>query len=439
VDPGFKPARFAFIAFDPIEEIRIPRRGDPHRTPRLLSEYLASFRLRFRDASDLPFYGAITGYLGHEYVGLLEKIPAAGVEEPQEAARIFIFRNIILLDSGEQRMSLLTHVFPDRDDAADVAKNARESLARITRILASPSPRELALIPGPHARRETPTLAAGMGRAKFVDTVKEAKKRIRAGDIFQCVISDRFEGDFAGDPLALYQALRTQNPSPYHYYLDLGDAALLGASPERLVSLTGDRLVTSPIAGTRHRGATPAEEARLERALRKSPKENSEHVMLVDLGRNDLGRISRPGTVKVEAFAQVERFSHVMHLVSRVSGEAKRGIRPLDALTACFPAGTLTGAPKISAMKIISELEPVARGPYGGAILFQDFRGNLDSCICIRSAFIREGRIRLQAGAGIVADSNPDREYEEVLRKIAAVKTAYEGIAACGAPQGRQS
>jgi anthranilate synthase component 1 len=256
--------------------------------------------------------------------------------------------------------------------------------------------------------------------------VERCKQYIAAGDIFQVVLSQRL--DFAPQvaPFDIYRALRTVNPSPYMYFLRMGDVYVLGSSPEMLVRVTGRKLEYRPIAGTHPRGRSEAEDSRLAQAMLSDEKERAEHVMLVDLGRNDLGRVSEYGSVKVKDLMYVERYSHVMHIVSALEGKLHQGLDALDAFAACFPAGTLTGAPKVRAMQIIEELEPTRRGVYGGSVLYADFAGNLDSCIAIRTMLMKGKRAYLQAGAGIVADSDPKRELDECMNKAQAVLRAVK-------------
>jgi anthranilate synthase component 1 len=254
--------------------------------------------------------------------------------------------------------------------------------------------------------------------------VERAKAHIRAGDAFQIVLSRRLQMPLRADPVQVYRALRAVDPAPYLFVLELDGTTVLGASPETLVRCEGRRLWYRPIAGTRPRGRTEEEDLALEAELRADPKERAEHVMLVDLGRNDLGRVAEPGSVRVDALMEVERYSHVMHLVSRLSAELRRGLDRFDALTSCFPAGTVTGAPKVRAMQILDELEPQPRGVYGGAVLYADHAGALDACIAIRTMVARGGRAVLQAGAGLVADSVPEREFDETQAKAGALLRA---------------
>ena len=276
----------------------------------------------------------------------------------------------------------------------------------------------------PNRKPVRPKQAAS--RAHFINSVEKIKEYIRAGDAFQVVFSQRLELEPGVAPFEIYRALRMVNPSPYLYYLRMDDTHVLGSSPEMLVRITGRKLEYRPIAGTLPRGRDEQEDQRLEEHLRADEKERAEHVMLVDLGRNDIGRVSDYGSVKVTNFMFVERYSHVMHLVSAIEGRLRPELHAIDAFRACFPAGTLTGAPKVRAMEIIEELEPVRRGLYGGSVLYADFAGNLDSCIAIRTLLMKKKKAYLQAGAGIVADSVPESEYQESLNKAQALIKAIE-------------
>ncbi len=275
-------------------------------------------------------------------------------------------------------------------------------------------------------RVDTPALAfaSNLTQERFERMVRTAKEHIAAGDIYQVVLSQRFEAELAADPFTVYRALRHVNPSPYMYFLRVGDRSIVGSSPELLVRVEGRKVQTHPIAGTRPRGSTDDEDLRMAEELKRSEKERAEHVMLVDLGRNDLGRVCEFGTVRVPQYMTLERYSHVMHLVSTVEGTLAEDSDHLDALVACFPAGTVSGAPKIRAMQVLAELEPSRREIYAGAVGYIDFAGNLDFCIAIRTITMRNGRARVQAGAGIVADSNPAAEYEETRDKAKALLQA---------------
>jgi anthranilate synthase component 1 len=269
-------------------------------------------------------------------------------------------------------------------------------------------------------------LEPNLSRDDFCAAVQKAKEHIVAGDVIQVVLSQRFTGNLAGDDFTLYRRLRSINPSPYMFYLNFGEIRLIGSSPEILVRLTDGKIELRPIAGTRPRSENPEEDQALEKELLEDPKERAEHIMLVDLGRNDVGKVARPGSVTVPRLMEVERYSHVMHIVSRVEGVLKPQADGFDLFMATFPAGTVTGAPKIRAMEIISELEPSLRGPYAGAVGYFGYSGNVDFCITIRTIFIVENRLSIQVGAGIVYDSSPENEYQETLKKAGAMFQAIE-------------
>jgi anthranilate synthase component 1 len=260
----------------------------------------------------------------------------------------------------------------------------------------------------------------------FENAVLKGKDYIVSGDVLQVVLSQRFEREFNIDPFNIYRALRIINPSPYMYYLDTGDAVLVGSSPEILVRLEGRKIIVRPIAGTRKRGETEKEDTTLGKELKNDPKEKAEHIMLVDLGRNDIGRVSETGSVKVTELMSIERYSHVMHLVSNVEGILKKGLDAFDVLGACFPAGTVSGAPKVRAMEIIEELEPIRRGPYAGAVGYLSYSGNMDTCITIRTLIIKGNKVYVQTGAGIVADSIPEKEFSETVNKAMGMMKAVD-------------
>ncbi len=372
----------------------------------------------FRQASQNvpPFAAGAAGYIGYDCVQYLENIPLPKVKSPEEEACLILFGEAVIVDHQTKTTYLVANVF------AEVG-NPQYSIDRLERAVLSARP-VVAKKVG-KAKKGTD----GLDRKGFTKALKVVKDHILDGDIFQCVLSQRMEYALPAKPLDLYQTLREVSPSPYQFYFESKNQTLLGSSPEMLVKVTGRQAETCPIAGTRPRGKTPALDKKLERQLLRSPKETAEHVMLVDLSRNDLGRVCRPGTVRVRDFSQVQRFSHVMHLVSTVEGELVDGKTALSALFASFPAGTLTGAPKIRAMEIISSLETRRRGAYGGAVVLYDFMGNLDSCIAIRSLLIKKGRVSVQAGAGIVADSTAKREIQEIEHKSAAARRALVSAA----------
>lgn len=457
---GEKLGRYSFLGIDPREVLRIrdgiatlEKAGKkivlPGNPFHALGEYLA--RYRADPLPDLPpFQGGAIGYLSYECAHYLEKIESK--EKPssnklqteliRDHACMMIFRNVVAFDHLKRRIYVISNIFLEKSEKPNQLatlkkiKRAQKEARSLVQKLRNPK------ITAPHfekpiefieGTKKAPELefTAALGRENFIAAVKRAKEHIRAGDIFQCVLSDQFTFSVEAEPFLIYRALQTVNPSPYLFYLSLGKEVLLGASPEMLVRASYSLIETCPIAGTRPRGKTEAEDKKFEYQLLKSTKEKAEHVMLVDLGRNDIGRVAKPGTVRVKDFMHIERFSHVMHLVSVVQGRLRKGLKPWDALASCFPAGTLSGAPKIRAMQIISELEPVHRNAYGGAVVLYDFSGFLDSCITIRSLFFRrhsagrKGGIAIaQAGAGIVADSNPEMEYKEVFHKFGSIRRA---------------
>lgn len=380
---------------------------------------------------NLPaFVGGAVGYFSYDAVRYLERLPEAlpdelGVPEAYFAVTdtLVVFDHlrhkvliISLLDAGELRDA--------KGEGLDAAyRRAAGDVRRVAERLSAPLKERAAATSGYGA----PEIGSNFTKEGYMQAVERAKEYIRAGDAFQVVPSQRFFTEVGEmDPFLLYRGLRTVNPSPYMTYLKFGDMSLVGASPEPLVRVEGDRVMTRPIAGTRRRGFTPEEDAALAEELLADAKERAEHVMLVDLGRNDLGRVSEIGTVRLEEFMSVERYSHVMHLVSTVTGTLRPEYTALDALAAAFPAGTVSGAPKVRAMEIIEELEPTRRGPYAGATGYYGVDGRLDTCITLRTALLKDGVAYFQAGGGVVADSIPDLEYEESCNKAKALIQALE-------------
>jgi anthranilate synthase component 1 len=413
VEGGDRVARWSFLGASPSGEIS-GRDADP----------FAALKAMPRDETtpgdDLPpFTGGAVGYAGYDAVRWLERLPDTKPDPIGLPDAWFgLFDAIIAFDHVRHRLLYVT-----RDANGDEA-SARVRLRALE---------ERALTGSGETRPEAAAPLAfeeSLPRASFVAAVERAKEHIRAGDVFQVVLSRRWSAPFGGDPFAVYRALRSLSPSPYQYYLRTPHAAIFGASPERLVHVAaapgGATAETIPLAGTRPRGGTREEDLALERELLADPKERAEHVMLVDLGRNDLGRVAKAGSVRVTDFFHVERYSHVMHIASRVTGVLAPGRDAVDALAATFPAGTLTGAPKIRAMEIIEDLEPVRRGAYGGAVGYLDFAGNLDVAIAIRTAVVANGTLHIQAGAGIVADSDPGAEATECENKARALMRAVE-------------
>lgn len=373
-----------------------------------------------------PFTSGAVGFLAHDAVRQLERLPVSAKDDLNLPDAVLMFFNCLLaFDHVRHEIYIMSAADLRRQSPEKAYQQALAEIARIEEKLAAPLPRKY-LRP---AKAKTGKLKVNISVSKqrFIQTVEKIKEYIMAGDVFQAVPSLRLELKPGVPPFSIYRALRRVNPSPYMYFLRIGgDMTILGSSPEMLVRVTGRKLEYRPIAGTRKRGRDEAEDLQLEQELRNDEKERAEHVMLVDLGRNDVGRVSEFGSVKVRDLMFVERYSHVMHLVSAVEGTLRSDLSAVNALAACFPAGTLTGAPKVRAMEILEELEPVRRGIYGGSLLYADFAGNLDSCIAIRTMLMQGKNAYVQAGAGIVADSIPESEYEECLNKAQALVRAVE-------------
>jgi anthranilate synthase component 1 len=437
VEGGEKWGRYSFIGIDPLvncashgervtSESVIPgwptgeRQGNPLA---ILREMLASCRAAFFPG--MPrFIGGAVGFLGYDMVRFIERIPDRHAPFSLPDSAFIVPRLVLIHDSLQQTLTMVCNVVSQAGD--DPARLYEEARARIEAVIArvqGPVPPEL--------HRSTTgcpqhDFRANMDQAAFAAMVERAKEYILAGDIIQVVLSQRFHAETGLDSLTLYRALRHINPSPYLFLLRFGEMSLIGSSPEILVRKEGPNLELRPIAGTRRRGVDSAEDLALERELLQDPKERAEHLMLVDLGRNDLGRVARGGSVSVGDLLVIERYSHVMHIVSGVHAELAPDKDQFDVLAACFPAGTVSGAPKIRAMEIIDELEVARRGPYAGAVGYFGFSGNMDFCITIRT-MVQQGRdLWIQAGAGIVADSVPEREYEETVNKAKALRRAVE-------------
>jgi anthranilate synthase component 1 len=400
---------------------------DDHPDDPLAALHDAAARLQTPRRPGLPpLTGGLVGYLGYDAVRRMEKLPELATDDlAMPELHFLLATDIAVLDHRDGSIVLIANVIrgltPEVDaDPKAAYADAVARLESMTADLAKPAEPSVATLVRPSglAYDERST------KADYMSWVEAAKEHIRAGDCFQIVVSQRFEMDCSADPLDVYRALRTSNPSPYMYLLRFDDLDVVGSSPEALVKVEGGRALMHPIAGTRPRGATPEEDAAFAADLFSDPKERAEHVMLVDLGRNDLGRVCAPGTVEVVDLMAVERFSHVMHLVSTVVGDVSPGISSLDVLCAAFPAGTLSGAPKVRAMEVIEELEPTRRGLYGGVVGYVDTAGDLDTAVAIRTVVMRNGRAYVQAGAGIVADSDPELEDAESRNKAAAVLAA---------------
>ncbi len=372
-------------------------------------------RFRFVPVPGLPrFSGGLVGYLGYNTVRYFERLPTHRVDDLRVPDLMLMLTGVMaIFDHARHRVQLVANALTEGTTPSAAYREAVRTLeATADALRARRVPKR------PPLRRRAPVVVrSNVTRANFERMVRRAKESIRAGDVIQVVLSQRFERPLRSDPLSVYLALRSLNPSPYMYCLRFGGVSLVGTSPEMLVRCEDGRLETRPIAGTRRRGRTAAEDERLIAQLRGSVKERAEHLMLVDLGRNDLGRVARPGSVHTPELMVVEKYSHVLHLVSSVTARLQPGKTAFDVLRATFPAGTVTGAPKVRAMELIAELERSDRGPYAGAIGYISFSGNLDTCITIRTVLIKDGRAYVQAGAGIVADSQPAREYQETRTK----------------------
>jgi anthranilate synthase component I len=373
-----------------------------------------------------PFTAGAVGYFSYDVVRQLEKIGEHAKDDLSiPDCELMFFDRLLAFDHLRHQIHFVAAADVEKENPKQAYERAVRDIHTLEKKLASglrPALWKKSSRPG----KEKLKIHSGTSRAKFMRSVERCKEYIAAGDIFQVVLSQRLDFVPGVAPFDLYRALRQVNPSPYLYFLRMGDTQILGSSPEMLVRVSGRKLEYRPIAGTHPRGHDEAEDLRLEEKMRSDEKERAEHVMLVDLGRNDLGRVSEYGSVKVKDLMYVERYSHVMHLVSALEGTLRKDLSALDAFAACFPAGTLSGAPKVRAMQIIEEMEPMRRGIYGGSVLYADFAGNLDSCIGIRTMLMRGKHAYLQAGAGIVADSDPASEFQETMNKAQALLRAVE-------------
>ena len=432
VEGGEQVGRYSFLGKDPFLILRsrggktiVDRAGETTESDKpfipMLRELMAGFHSPF--VPGLPrFTGGAVGYLGYDAAAWFEPVTLQdGGGPPQDEAGFMLFDTVLAFDHVRHRILIIANARITGDEELEsLYQFACAKIEFVERELERP------LSKAAQGGGSPIEMVSNVSREQFESMVKTAKEYIAAGDIYQVVLSQRVETPLAADPFTVYRALRHVNPSPYMYFLRLGQRSIVGSSPEMLVRVEGHRVETHPIAGTRPRGRTDEEDVRLAEELKRSEKERAEHVMLVDLGRNDVGRVAAYGSVKVPTYMALERYSHVMHLVSVVEGKLADDQDRLDALVACFPAGTVSGAPKVRAMEIISELENRRRGVYAGAVGYLDFAGNLDFCITIRTVHIEGGRAYVQAGAGIVADSNPAAEYEETRDKARAVIKALE-------------
>jgi anthranilate synthase component 1 len=432
VEGGEHVGRYSFLGKDPFLILRgrqgetvIERAGVTTNAEKpfidTLRELMNSFQSPF--VPGLPrFTGGAVGYLGYDTAAWFEPTTARSDAQPdRDQAGFMLFDTVLAFDHVQHRILLIANARISGDE--DLKSLYQFACAKIE-FLESELERSLSLKRA--SGGDAVTLVSNVSQAAYESIVKRAKEYIAAGDIYQVVLSQRFEAEVGVDAFTVYRALRHVNPSPYMFFIRMGDRSIVGSSPEMLVRVEGRHAVTHPIAGTRPRGKSEEEDRRLADELKRNEKEKAEHVMLVDLGRNDIGRVCDYGTVRVPTFMGLERYSHVMHLVSVVEGELAEGRDRLDALVSCFPAGTVSGAPKVRAMQIINELEPTRRGLYAGAVGYLDFAGNLDFCIAIRSILLEGGKAYIQAGAGIVADSNPTAEYEETRDKARAMIRALE-------------
>jgi len=434
-DGGKRWGRYSFIGYKPSlivilrhHEMEIWGEGkketlrDVENPLHVLRELSAKFNpVTVRDLP--PFQGGLVGYFNYDLIRTWERLPGISPENHNMPEAVFTAaRRMIIFDHLTHMIRVVAFAHLNREEEIEQTYNrACQEVEETIGELQSP----LSAVPTGHPFSLS-ELKSNFHKDEFEEAVRKAKDYIVAGDVIQVVLSQRFSGEVSGEDFALYRNLRSVNPSPYMFYLNFGEIKLIGASPEILVRLTDGKIELRPIAGTRPRGATPEADHHLEEELMADPKERAEHVMLVDLGRNDVGKVAAPGSVKVPRLMEVERYSHVMHIVSRIEGILRRDMDCFDLFMSAFPAGTVSGAPKIRAMEIISELEPSSRGPYAGAVGYFGFNGNMDFCITIRTITIMKNRLSIQVGAGIVADSLPDREYEETLRKADAMFKAIE-------------
>ena len=444
VEGGERIARYTFLGAEPEMIVKgvgnqtfVEKNGETQSYPILATDWVRDYfraRVLARRPGLVPFAGGAVGYVSYDAAEWFEpalRVRSDGTQplnDFPDAVWMF-FRNVIAFDRLKQRMEIVSVVFTDEAKGSyDRLRELYDEAVARTRLIEkaifgteTPPPNRTAF-----KRSNDKMIESNWTRREFEDGVRRVKEYIAAGDCYQAVLSQRFSAKFDGDPLQIYRALRAINPSPYMFYLGMGNETIIGASPEMLVRCHGQRLDYRPIAGTRKRGATETEDMLLSEDLKKDEKEVAEHMMLVDLGRNDLGRVSDYGSVKVEALMNVERYSHVQHMESSLRSRLRDGLDRFDALASCFPAGTVTGAPKIRAMEIIRELEPDRRGIYAGSVLYLDYADNLDSCIAIRTILLRDGIAMVQAGAGIVADSVPEHEYAETVNKARGMFRAIE-------------
>jgi anthranilate synthase component I len=421
VEGGERLARYSFIGTEPYRIVKVDsqNRNDPLLT---VAEELGKYKIA--PVEGLPkFTGGAVGYLGYEAVTRFEELPSPEKDNMGIPLAIFLLTdNLLIFDHVTHKIKVVSHVHTDGDIEASYRK-AIERIETLVLRLQKPLENGLGQSTASILNRE---LTSNFSKTGFEVAVSQIKEYITAGEAIQVVLSQRLSRQTEAAPFEIYRALRTINPSPYMFYLDFSEFQLIGASPEILVRVEEGTVVTRPLAGTRPRGKDSSEDAKLEHELRNDEKERAEHIMLVDLGRNDIGRVSQPGTVRVSELMEVEKYSHVMHLVTHVQGKLRKDMTSFDALRACFPAGTVSGAPKVRAMEIIAEFEPEKRGAYAGAAGYFSFSGNMDMAIAIRTIVLKNKVAYVQAGGGIVYDSVPEREYQESLNKAQATLKAIE-------------
>lgn len=442
VEGGEKWGRYSFLSSNPLfifrslgekfeilQEEKIITKGKCPDPLQALQNFLARFRPVHYE--HLPrFFGGAVGYLSYDLVRRFERISEILAPSfPTHDSFLMITSTLLAFDNVRQKILIIANAFVDEETAPQEAyKKAEKQIFELMTKLRQPLNRKF----NRQQKISSPPLSSNLSQNEFSKKVKKAKEYIHAGDIIQVVLSQRFTTELGADPFDVYRALRSLNPSPYMFYLQMADTIFLGTSPEVMVRLEGRKIELRPLAGTRPRGKTKEEDLFLEKELLADEKEKAEHIMLVDLGRNDVGRVAEIGTVEVTELMGIERYSHVMHIVSHVRGLLQPGKNAFDVFRAAFPAGTVSGAPKIRAMEIIEELEPTRRGPYAGAVGYFSFSGNLDTCIAIRSILVKDGQAHIQTGAGIVADSDPQKEYEETINKaqalFRAIRLAQEGL-----------
>jgi anthranilate synthase component 1 len=428
VEGGETIARYSFLGGDPFHIVRY-RDGKPADFMQNLRSTMARYK-SVKLPNLPPFTGGAVGYFGYDMVRTIEDIPDTGTNDlGVDDAVLMFYKTILAFDHLRHQIHIISNVIADESQGTIESQydKAVEEIRQIEALLRAPLE-----IPETTRKEGDLVVRSNFEKKDYLNSVVKAKEYIAAGDIFQVVLSQRFEVDLPATPFEIYRALRIVNPSPYMYFLKMPDAAIVGSSPEMLVKIRDREIEYRPIAGTRARGKDEAEDDALAEELAADEKERAEHIMLVDLGRNDLGRVSKYGTVHVEELMVIERYSHVMHLVSSLKGKLRDGADRWDTLMACFPAGTVSGAPKVRAMEIIDELEPTRRGVYAGAVMYVDFSNNLDSCIAIRTLVVRGNKGYIQAGGGIVADSVPENEYMETVNKsralIRAIALAQNGF-----------